>query len=152
MVIRANAAAARSRTGDGGEIGVETAIEDDDGYQLQMYVSGDPATGAITTRELRIRFTTDGPFRVEKRTVCKDFRELAPGIWLPHRIEIGSFEVDPDRPDNAIPTKPLSMTVVVNWWRPLGEPTPVAGLDPFGTDAPAEAVPESGTESTDPTP
>ena len=152
MVIRANAAAARSRTGDGGEIGVETAIEDDDGYQLQMYVSGDPATGAITTRELRIRFTTDGPFRVEKRTVCKDFRELAPGIWLPHRIEIASFDIAPGTPDNTIPRKPMLMTVVVNWWRPWREPTPVAGPDHFGTEAPAEVVPGSATESTDPTP
>jgi serine/threonine protein kinase len=135
-----------------GEAGVQMRLEEGDGFQQEVSISGDPKTGAVTTRERRVRFTTNGTFRTLNRTVCKDFREAAPGIWLPHRIDIDSFDIDPDKPENVIPKKACSVTVVVKEWRPAGGETPADGDDPVAAEASTQAVPESATESTDPFP
>ena len=135
-----------------GEAGVQMRLEEGDGFQQEVSISGDPKTGAVTTRERRVRFTTNGTFRTLNRTVCKDFREAAPGIWLPHRIDIDSFDIDPDKPENVIPKKACSVTVVVKEWRPAERATPAAADDPVAAEASTEAVPESATESTDPFP
>ncbi len=92
-----------------------------------MSISGEPATGAVTTKERRVRYTLDGTFRTLNRTVCTDFREVAPGIPLPHRIEIVCYDIDPHQPENVIPRKAVSVTVVVEEWRPLERATPAAG-------------------------
>jgi serine/threonine protein kinase len=135
-----------------GEAGVQMRLEEGDGFQQEVSISGDPKTGAVTTRERRVRYTTNGTFRTLNRTLCKDFREAAPGIWLPHRIDIDSFDIDPDKPENVIPKKACSVTVVVEEWRPAERATPAAADDPVAAEASTEAVPESATESTDPFP
>ncbi len=135
-----------------GEAGVQMRLEEGDGFQQEVSISGDPKTGAVTTRERRVRYTTNGTFRTLNRTLCKDFREAAPGIWLPHRIDIDSFDIDPDKPENVIPKKACSVTVVVKEWQPAGGETPADGDDPVAAEASTEAVPESATESTDPFP
>ena len=98
-----------------------------DGFQQEIYVSGEPATGAVTTKERRVRYTLDGTFRTLNRTVCTDFREVAPGILLPRRIEIVSYDIDPNQPENVIPRKSVSVTVVVEEWRPVGGEAPADG-------------------------
>ena len=135
-----------------GEAGVQMRLEEGDGFQQEVSISGDPKTGAVTTRERRVRYTTNGTFRTLNRTLCKDFREAAPGIWLPHRIDIDSFDIDPDKPENVIPKKACSVTVVVKEWQPAGGETPADGDDPVAAEASTQAVPESATESTDPFP
>ena len=134
------------------EIGVQTRVEDGDGFQQEIYVSGEPATGAVTTKERRVRFTLDGTFRTLNRTVCTDFREVAPGIRLPHRIEIVSYDIDPNQPENVIPRKSVSVTVVVEEWRPVGGETPADGdaaPQPAETPAlPAGEAPSAAAEAT----
>ncbi len=133
------------------EIGVQTRVEDGDGFQQEIYVSGEPATGAVTTKERRVRFTLDGTFRTLNRTVCTDFREVAPGIRLPRRIEIVSYDIDPNQPENVIPRKSVSVTVVVEEWRPVGGETPAAAdvtPQPAETPAlPAGEAPAAGAEA-----
>jgi serine/threonine protein kinase len=119
------------------EIGVQTRVEDGDGFQQEIYVSGEPATGAVTTKERRVRYTLDGTFRTLNRTVCTDFREVAPGIRLPRRIEIVSYDIDPNQPENVIPRKSVSVTVVVEEWRPVGGEAPADGnVAPQPADTP----------------
>ena len=134
------------------EIGVQTRVEDGDGFQQEIYVSGEPATGAVTTKERRVRYTLDGTFRTLNRTLCKDFREAAPGIWLPHRIDIDSFDIDPNQPENVIPKKACSVTVVVKEWRPLERAAPAAAdvaPQPAETPAsPAGEAPAAAAEAT----
>jgi len=129
-----------------GEAGVQMRLEEGDGFQQEVSISGDPKTGAVTTRERRIRFTTNGTFRTLNRTLCKDFREAAPGIWLPHRIDIDSFDIDPDKPENVIPKKACSVTVVVKEWQPAGGETPADG-DAAPQPAETPALPASETPS-----
>ena len=133
------------------EIGVQTRVEDGDGFQQEIYVSGEPATGAVTTKERRVRYTLDGTFRTLNRTVCTDFREVAPGIPLPHRIEIVSYDIDPNQPENVIPKKSVSVTVVVEEWRPVGGETPAAAdvaPQPAETPAlPAGEAPSAAAEA-----
>jgi hypothetical protein len=135
-----------------GEAGVQMRLEEGDGFQQEVSISGDPKTGAVTTRERRIRFTTNGTFRTLNRTLCKDFREAAPGIWLPHRIDIDSFDIDPDKPENVIPKKACSVTVVVEEWRPVGGEAPADGNvapQPEETPAlPAGEAPAAASEAT----
>jgi len=135
-----------------GEAGVQMRLEEGDGFQQEVSISGDPKTGAVTTRERRIRFTTNGTFRTLNRTLCKDFREAAPGIWLPHRIDIDSFDIDPDKPENVIPKKACSVTVVVKEWRPVGGEAPADGNaapQPAETPAlPAGEAPAAASEAT----
>lgn len=134
-----------------GEAGVQMRLEEGDGFQQEVSISGDPKTGAVTTRERRVRFTTNGTFRTLNRTLCKDFREAAPGIWLPHRIDIDSFDIDPDKPENVIPKKACSVTVVVKEWRPVGGETPAAvdvAPQPAETPAlPAGEAPAAAAEA-----
>lgn len=134
------------------EIGVQTRLEDVDGFQQEMYISGDPKTGAVTTKELRARSTPDGTFRTLVRTKADDFVEVAHGIRLPRRIDIDTFDIDPNQPENVIPKKANSLTVVVEQWRPQGGAAPAGEENGDEVDSTAEAVPESGTESTDPFP
>ncbi len=135
-----------------GEAGVQMRLEEGDGFQQEVSISGDPKTGAVTTRERRIRFTTNGTFRTLNRTLCKDFREAAPGIWLPHRIDIDSFDIDPDKPENVIPKKACSVTVVVEEWRPVERAAPAAAdvaPQPAETPAlPAGEAPAAASEAT----
>jgi|GEM_PF-6119686 len=126
------------------EIGVQTRLEDGDGFQQEIYVSGEPATGAVTTKERRVRYTLDGTFRTLNRTVCTDFREVAPGIPLPHRIEIVSYDIDPNQPENVIPKKACSVTVVVEEWRPVGGEAPADGnVAPQPAETPASPAGEA---------
>ena len=127
-----------------GEAGVQMRLEEGDGFQQEVSISGDPKTGAVTTKERRVRFTTNGTFRTLNRTLCKDFREAAPGIWLPHRIDIDSFDIDPDKPENVIPKKACSVTVVVKEWQPAGGETPADG-DAAPQPAETPALPASET-------
>ena len=129
-----------------GEAGVQMRLEEGDGFQQEVSISGDPKTGAVTTRERRVRYTTNGTFRTLNRTLCKDFREAAPGIWLPHRIDIDSFDIDPDKPENVIPKKACSVTVVVKEWQPAGGETPADG-DAAPQPAETPALPASETQS-----
>jgi hypothetical protein len=126
------------------EIGVQTRVEDGDGFQQEIYVSGEPATGAVTTKERRVRYTLDGTFRTLNRTVCTDVREVAPGIPLPRRIEIVSYDIDPNQPENVIPRKSVSVTVVVEEWRPLERATPADGkVAPQSAETPASPAGEA---------
>jgi hypothetical protein len=126
------------------EIGVQTRVEDGDGFQQEIYVSGEPATGAVTTKERRVRYTLDGTFRTLNRTVCTDFREVAPGIPLPRRIEIVSYDIDPHQPENVIPRKAVSVTVVVEEWRPVERATPsAADVAPQPAETPASPAGEA---------
>lgn len=134
------------------EIGVQTRLEDVDGFQQEMYISGDPKTGAVTTKELRARSTPDGTFRTLVRTKADDFVEVAHGIRLPRRIDIDTFDIAPNQPENVIPKKANSLTVVVEQWRPQGGAAPAGEENGDEVDSTAEAVSESGTESTDPFP
>ncbi|MFM7250623.1 MAG: protein kinase domain-containing protein [Planctomycetaceae bacterium] len=134
------------------EIGVQTRLEDGDGFQQEIYISGDPNSGAVTTRELRARSTLDGAFRTLVRTRADDFVEVAPGIPLPHRIDIDTFDIEPNQPENVIPRKANSLTIVVEQWRPQGGAAPAGEEDGGEVGSSAEAVPESGTESTASTP
>ena len=107
-------------------------------------MSGEPATGAVTTKERRVRYTLDGTFRTLNRTVCTDFREVAPGIPLPHRIEIVSYDIDPNQPENVIPKKACSVTVVVKEWRPLERAAPAAAdVAPQPAETPASPAGEA---------
>ena len=140
------------------EIGVQTRLEDGDGFQQEMYISGDPKTGAVTTKELRGRGTLDGAFRTVVRTSADDFREVAPGIRLPHRIDIDTFDIDPNQPENAIPKKSNSLTIVVEEWRPLGGAGSAAGdvseaenarsEMPAGVKPPGSSTPDEPAAST----
>ncbi|MSR26069.1 MAG: serine/threonine protein kinase [Planctomycetaceae bacterium] len=137
------------------EIGVQTRLEDGDGFQQEIYVSGEPATGAVTTKERRVRFTLDGTFRTLNRTVCTDFREAAPGIRLPHWIEIVSYDIDSNQPENVIPRKSVSVTVVVEEWRPVeGEAPAEANGDAQAAEAdppitpPTDVVPAASAADT----
>ena len=132
------------------EIGVQTRLEDGDGFQQEMYISGDPKTGAVTTKELRGRGTLDGAFRTVVRTSANDFREVALGIRLPHRIDIETFDIDPNQPDNVIPKMANALTIVVEEWRPLAATAPVGEENGVDVESPAEPDPEVRAESTDP--
>jgi len=135
-----------------GEAGVQMRLEEGDGFQQEVSISGDPKTGAVTTKERRVRFTLDGTFRTLNRTVCTDFREVAPGIPLPRRIEIVSYDIDPNQPENVIPRKSVSVTVVVEEWRPVGGEAPADGNvapQPEETPAlPAGEAPAAASEAT----
>jgi hypothetical protein len=135
-----------------GEAGVQMRLEEGDGFQQEVSISGDPKTGAVTTKERRVRYTLDGTFRTLNRTVCTDFREVAPGIPLPRRIEIVSYDIDPNQPENVIPRKSVSVTVVVEEWRPVGGETPADGNlapQPAETPAlPAGEAPAAASEAT----
>jgi hypothetical protein len=121
-----------------GEAGVQMRLEEGDGFQQEVSISGDPKTGAVTTKERRVRYTLDGIFRTLNRTVCTDFREVAPGIPLPRRIEIVSYDIDPNQPENVIPRKSVSVTVVVEEWRPVGGEAPAAAdVAPQPAETPA---------------
>ena len=124
---------------------VETPIEDGDGFQQQFILEVDPNTGAILKKERMIRFTLDGRFRTLDRTVAGDFREVAPGLWLPHAIDIDAFDIEADKPENTIPRKLVSFQAVVQEWRPK-EPaaSPPAEADVAPVDATsADPAPES---------
>ena len=131
---------------------MQTRVEDGDGFQQEIYVSGEPATGAVTTKERRVRYTLDGTFRTLNRTVCTDFCEVAPGISLPRRIEIVSYDIDPNQPENVIPRKSVSVTVVVEEWRPVGGEAPADGNvapQPAETPvSPAGEAPAAASEAT----
>ena len=127
-----------------GEAGVQMRLEEGDGFHQEVSISGDPKTGAVTTKERRVRYTLDGTFRTLNRTLCKDFREVAPGIPLPHRIEIVSYDIDPNQPENVIPRKSVSVTVVVEEWRPVeGEAPAAADVAPQPAETPASPAGEA---------
>jgi len=108
--------------------------------------SVDSTSGAVKHKERSIRFNLDGRFRTKNRTTAKDFREVAPGIRLPHRIEIDTYYIDPDKPENAIPKKTCSVKVVVEAWRPQGGEATADG-DAAPQPAETPALPASETPS-----
>ena len=126
---------------------VQTPVEDGDGYQQQFLVVADATTGAILTKERQIRFTLDGRFRTIDRTVASDFREIAPGIRLPHAIDIDFYHLEADKPENAIPNKQFSLRAVVHEWRAKAHiVSPQNESDALPAAAPAdESPPETPT-------
>ena len=141
----------RPGNGSGGGVGwggIEAfagSVEDGDGYEQLINASVDSTSGAVKLKERSIRFNLDGRFRTKNRTTAKDFREVAPGIRLPHRIEIDTYDIDPDKPENAIPKKTCSVKVVVEAWRPQGGEATADGLDAAPTDETPTPAPSEGT-------
>lgn len=140
----------RPGNGSGGGVGwggIEAfagSVEDGDGYEQLINASVDSTSGAVKHKERSIRFNLDGRFRTKNRTTAKDFREVAPGIRLPHRIEIDTYDIDPDKPENAIPKKTCSVKVVVEAWRPQGGEATADGLDAAPTDETPTPAPSEG--------
>lgn len=54
----------------------------------------DPKRRAVVRRTIVIQYQPDQPWQEYTRIVCRDYREIVPGIWLPTRVRYESVDVD----------------------------------------------------------
>jgi hypothetical protein len=86
-------------------------------------------------------------------TSADDFREVAAGLWLPHRVVIDYHDYKPETNDDAIPPLASKVRVDIVEWKPMPEGTdeeeeepqePAEGGD---DDEPREAAEEPDSET-----
>jgi hypothetical protein len=63
-------------------------------YQQRLWI--DPSRGfAAVRKQSVVRYSKEGPWHLHYDCASYDFHEIAPGVWLPSRVEDKNFGVDP---------------------------------------------------------
>lgn len=96
--------------------------EQGDRVEEQFRVTFDDRKGDLVSKARDVRFRRSEPFRCMHETTAGDFREVAPGVRLPHRVTIDHHDFEPDSPvDDEIPPLAWSIRVDIAAWTPTGD-------------------------------
>lgn len=107
----------------GNTITVTTDPEPGDGYEQRFRFMFDRETGAIQAKSHEVRFRRAGPFQRMNLTRAGDFRLVASGVPLPHRITVEHSDLTPDFPADEIAPLARSITIDIAEWKPSPEGT-----------------------------
>ena len=95
--------------------------EQGDRIEEQFRVTFDHTKGDLVSKAHDVRFRRSETFRCMHETTAGDFREVAPGVRLPHRVTIDYHDVTRDSPVDEIPPLAWSIRVDIAEWTPTGE-------------------------------
>ena len=139
----------------GNTITVTTDPEPGDGYEQRFRFTFDRETGAIQAKSHEVRFRRAGPFQRMNLTRAGDFRLVASGVPLPHRITVEHSDLISYPADEIAPLA-RSISIDIAEWKPSPEGTE-EGEDPqdpaeewSDDESPEDAdKPESETEESE---
>jgi len=112
----------------GNTITVTTDPEPGDGYEQRFRFTFDRETGAIQAKSHEVRFRRAGPFQRMNLTRAGDFRLVASGVPLPHRITVEHSDLISYPADEIAPLA-RSISIDIAEWKPSPEGTE-EGEDP----------------------
>lgn len=96
IVRERGAEIAERATWDGRDVVVIQTVPRGD-EQLRRYRFWiDPERKVIVRRAVAVQYKRDQPWQEYTRIECRNYREVAAGIWLPERVKYESVEVSPD--------------------------------------------------------
>ena len=137
----------------GNTITVTTDPEPGDGYEQRFRFTFDRETGAIQAKSHEVRFRRAGPFERMNLIRAGDFRLVASGVPLPHRITVEHSDLTPDFRADEIAPLGISISIDIAEWKPSQEGTeededPQDPAEEWGDDESTEDAdkPESGTK------
>jgi hypothetical protein len=137
-------------------ITVTTDPEPGDGYEQRFRFTFDRETGAIQAKSHEVRFRRAGPFQRMNLTRAGDFRLVASGVPLPHRITVEHSDLSADFPADEIAPLARSISIDIAEWKPSPEGTeedddPQDSAEEWGDDESTEDKenPESATEESE---
>jgi hypothetical protein len=107
----------------GDTITVTTDPEPGDGYEQRFRFTFDRETGAIQAKSHEVRFRRGGPFQRMNLTRAGDFRLVASGVPIPHRITVEHSDLTPDFPADEIAPLARSISIDIAEWKPTPEGT-----------------------------
>ncbi len=136
----------------GNTITVTTDPEPGDGYEQRFRFTFDRETGAIQAKSHEVRFRRTGPFQRMNLTRAGDFRLVASGVPLPHRITVEHSDLNPDFPADEIAPLARSISIDIAEWKPSPEGTeededPQDPAEEWGDDESTEDAATPGLES-----
>ena len=102
---------------------VEFALTPEQGDRIeeQFRVTFDHTKGDLVSKAHDVRFRRSETFRCMHETTAGDFREVAPGVRLPHRVTIDYHDFTPDSSVDEIPPLAWSIRVDIAEWTPTAE-------------------------------
>jgi len=140
----------------GDTITVTTDPEPGDGYEQRFRFTFDRETGAIQAKSHEVRFRRAGSFQRMNLTRAGDFRLVASGVALPHRITVEHSDLTPDFPADEIAPLARSISIDIAEWKPTPEGTeededPRDSAEEWGDDESPEDAdkPQSETEESE---
>jgi len=95
--------------------------EQADRIEEQFRVTFDHTKGDLVSKAHDVRYRRSETFRCMHETTAGDFREVAPGVRLPHRVTIDYHDFTPDSSVDEIPPLAWSIRVDIAEWTPTAE-------------------------------
>jgi len=135
------------------EIRLVTKTELGSGFEQRFTFGFERSQGKLLSKSREIRFRRPGAFLPMNVTSADDFREVAAGLWLPHRVVIDYHDYKPETPDDAIPPLASKVRVDIVGWKPMPEGTgeeeeePQEPAEEADDDEPLEAAEEPDAET-----